>query len=111
MKLRFLVTICALAIISATPAAAAAESQAPVYYLSLGDSLAAGTQPGREFTNEGYADQLACSTRHLIRVPDGLSDEAAAATQIAFGTAWHMLFNRGGLRAGQVRASGAPRGR
>jgi NADPH:quinone reductase-like Zn-dependent oxidoreductase len=53
-------------------------------------------------TSGGYAEKLACSTRHLIRVPDGLSDEAAAATQIAFGTAWHMLFNRGGLRAGQT---------
>jgi lysophospholipase L1-like esterase len=63
MKLRFLVTVCALAIIAGTPTAAAAESQAPVYYLSLGDSLAAGTQPGREFTNEGYADQLAAALR------------------------------------------------
>ena len=34
---------------------------------------------------------------HLIRVPDELSDEAAAALQIAFGTAWHMLFTRGRL--------------
>ena len=32
---------------------------------------------------------------HLIRMPDGSRDEAAAATQIAFGTAWHMLFTRG----------------
>jgi lysophospholipase L1-like esterase len=63
MKLRFLVTVCAIAIIAGTPVAAAAESQAPVYYLSLGDSLAAGTQPGREFTNEGYADQLAAALR------------------------------------------------
>src|SRR5438128_12658029 len=38
---------------------AAATETAPSYYLSLGDSLAAGTQPGRAFTNEGYADQLA----------------------------------------------------
>ncbi len=53
-------------------------------------------------TSGGYAEKLACSTRHLIRVPDRLSDEAAAATQIAFGTAWHMLFNRGDLRAGQT---------
>ena len=53
-------------------------------------------------TSGGYAEKLACSTRHLIRVPDALSDEAAAATQIAFGTAWHMLFNRGDLRAGQT---------
>jgi NADPH:quinone reductase-like Zn-dependent oxidoreductase len=53
-------------------------------------------------TSGGYAEKLACSTRHLIRVPDNLSDEAAAATQIAFATAWHMLFTRGGLRAGQT---------
>ena len=63
MKLRFLVTVCALAIIAATPAAASAESQAPVYYLSLGDSLAAGTQPSGDFTDEGYADQLAAALR------------------------------------------------
>jgi lysophospholipase L1-like esterase len=64
MKLRFLVTICALALVlSPTGAAAGASDAAPVYYLSLGDSLAAGTQPGREFTNEGYADQLAAALR------------------------------------------------
>src|SRR2546426_4518529 len=63
MKPRLLVTICGLAIIAGTPTAAAAESQAPIYYLSLGDSLAAGTQPGREFTNEGYADQLFAALR------------------------------------------------
>jgi NADPH:quinone reductase-like Zn-dependent oxidoreductase len=53
-------------------------------------------------TSGGYAEQLACSTRHLIRVPDALSDEAAAATQIAFGTAWHMLFTRGRLAPGET---------
>jgi NADPH:quinone reductase-like Zn-dependent oxidoreductase len=53
-------------------------------------------------TSGGYAEKLACSTRHLLRVPDGLSDEAAAATQIAFGTAWHMLFTRGNLRPGET---------
>jgi NADPH:quinone reductase-like Zn-dependent oxidoreductase len=37
-----------------------------------------------------------------MRVPDELSDEAAAALQIAFGTAWHMLFTRGKLRAGET---------
>jgi len=60
MKLRFLVTIIALALaLSPMGAPAAATETAPSYYLSLGDSLAAGTQPGRAFTNEGYADQLA----------------------------------------------------
>src|SRR5438132_14287173 len=63
MKLRFLVTICALALVLSPTAAAAASDSAPSYYLSLGDSLAAGTQPGREFTNEGYADQLAAALR------------------------------------------------
>ena len=31
-------------------------------------------------TSGGYAEKLACSMRHLIRVPDALSDEAAVAT-------------------------------
>jgi NADPH:quinone reductase-like Zn-dependent oxidoreductase len=53
-------------------------------------------------TSGGYAEQLVCSTRHLMRVPDELSDEAAAAVQIAFGTAWHMLFSRGRLRIGET---------
>jgi NADPH:quinone reductase-like Zn-dependent oxidoreductase len=48
-------------------------------------------------TSGGYAEKLSCSVRHLIRIPESLSDEAAAATQIAFGTAWHMLFTRGRL--------------
>jgi NADPH:quinone reductase-like Zn-dependent oxidoreductase len=50
----------------------------------------------------GYAERLVCPTAHLVRVPDALSDEAAAALQIAFGTSWHMLFTRGRLRAGET---------
>lgn len=53
-------------------------------------------------TSGGYAEQLVCSVGHLLRVPDELSDEAAAALQIAFGTAWHMLFTRGRLVAGET---------
>ena len=53
-------------------------------------------------TSGGYAEKLACPVGHLIRIPDELSDEAAAALQIAFGTAWHMLFTRGNLRAGEA---------
>jgi NADPH:quinone reductase-like Zn-dependent oxidoreductase len=37
-----------------------------------------------------------------VRVPEGISDEQAGALQIAFGTAWHMLFGRGGLRIGET---------
>src|SRR5204863_6092020 len=53
-------------------------------------------------TSGGYAEQLVCSTRHLMRVPDELTDEGAAALQIAFGTAWHMLFTRGRLQLGET---------
>ena len=39
---------------------------------------------------------------HLVRIPDGLSYADAAATQIAFGTAFHMLFTRGRLAIGET---------
>jgi NADPH:quinone reductase-like Zn-dependent oxidoreductase len=35
-------------------------------------------------------------------VPDELGDAEAAALQVAFGTAWHMLFTRGRLQAGET---------
>jgi NADPH:quinone reductase-like Zn-dependent oxidoreductase len=50
----------------------------------------------------GFAEQLICSASQLIRVPDELSDAEAAAAQLAFATAWHMLFTRGNLRAGET---------
>jgi NADPH:quinone reductase-like Zn-dependent oxidoreductase len=53
-------------------------------------------------TSGGYAERLVCAVGHLMRVPDELTDEAAAALQIAFGTAWHMLFTRGRLRPGET---------
>jgi NADPH:quinone reductase-like Zn-dependent oxidoreductase len=49
----------------------------------------------------GYAERLVCSASQLIRVPDELTDAQAAAVQLAFATAWHMLFTRGGLRPGE----------
>ena len=53
-------------------------------------------------TNGGYAEKLACKASQLVRVPDELSDAEAAATQIAFATAWHMLFARGKLQPGET---------
>ena len=53
-------------------------------------------------TSGGYAEQLACAVGHLLRIPDELSDAAAASLQIAFGTAWHMLFTRGRLAPGET---------
>jgi lysophospholipase L1-like esterase len=51
-----------LLVFLASPALAASGR----YYVSLGTSLAAGTQPGSLFTNEGYADQL----HRLLQVKD-----------------------------------------
>lgn len=49
----------ALATVAASPAVASADtSPPPTYYLSLGDSLAAGYQPGQGDTTQGYANQL-----------------------------------------------------
>ena len=35
-------------------------------------------------------------------MPEEISDDDAGALQVAFGTAWHMLFTRGGLRIGET---------
>jgi NADPH:quinone reductase-like Zn-dependent oxidoreductase len=50
----------------------------------------------------GYAEKVVCSARQLVRIPDNVSFEAAAALQVAFATSWHMLFTRGRLRAGET---------
>lgn len=53
-------------------------------------------------TGGGYAERLSCSQRHLIRVPDEVSDVDAAAIQVAFATAWHMLFTRARLQPAEI---------
>lgn len=53
-------------------------------------------------TGGGYAERLACPADQLIAVPEEVGDAEAAALQVAFGTAWHMLYTRGRLRAGET---------
>lgn len=53
-------------------------------------------------TGGGYAEMLACPVGQLIRIPDAVSFEDAAALQVAFGTAWHMLFTRARLGPGET---------
>lgn len=65
-------------------------------YLLGGDVFLGVGAPG------GYAEYVVAPTKQLLRVPDELSDEDAAALQVAFGTAWHMLYGRGGLRIGET---------
>ena len=58
----------------------------------------------------GYAELVKVPIANLNPLPSHVSFEAAAASQIAFGTAWHVLINRGGLRAGQsvlIQAAGS----
>lgn len=62
---------------------------APSWFISMGSGGA-------------YAEKLTCKVSQLIRVPDGVSDVEAAATHIAFGTAWHMLITRAQLRPGET---------
>ena len=57
-----------------------------------------------------YAEQIVTHEREVVRVPDGLSDERAAASPEAFLTAYDALVVRGGLRPGErvlVHAAGS----
>jgi len=62
---------------------------APAWFVSMGSGGA-------------YAEKITCKASQLIRIPEGVSDVEAAAGLIAFGTAWHMLITRAGLRSGQT---------
>ena len=53
-------------------------------------------------TGGAFAEKVAVSAKTLVRVPDSVSWEAAAALQVAFGTSWHMLFTRAKLKAGET---------
>jgi NADPH:quinone reductase-like Zn-dependent oxidoreductase len=50
----------------------------------------------------GYAEFAVVPAEGLVRLPKTLTWEQAAAVQLAFGTAWHMLMSRGELRAGET---------
>jgi len=58
----------------------------------------------------GYAEYVAVPIANLNALPSHVRFEDAAAAQIAFGTAWHVLITRGGLQAGQtvlIQAAGS----
>lgn len=50
----------------------------------------------------GYAEKVKVPVSNLHILPPHMGFQEAAASQIAFGTAWHVLINRGGLMAGQT---------
>lgn len=58
----------------------------------------------------GYAEYVCVPIANLNALPAHVRYEDAAAAQIAFGTAWHVLINRGSLQAGQtvlIQAAGS----
>ena len=65
-------------------------------YLLGGDVFIGVAGPG------GFAEYIVAPTKQLVKIPDELNDHDAAALQVAFGTAWHMLFTRGGLSIGET---------
>jgi NADPH:quinone reductase len=57
-----------------------------------------------------YADEVVVHERETVKIPDGLTDEQAAAVPEAFVTAYDALVVRGGLGAGErvlVHAAGS----
>ena len=49
----------------------------------------------------GFAEYVAVPDSSLVRMPDSLTFESAAAIPAAFGTAWHMLVTRAGIKPGE----------
>ena len=66
-------------------------------YLLGGDRFIGVGGPG------GFADYVARADQAARPRARSDPDEQAGALQVAFGTAWHMLFGRGGLRIGETR--------
>ncbi len=63
-----------------------------------------------ETRDGGYAQYVRVPSRLLMPFPEGLSFELAAAAPLTMLTAWHMLLDRCGLRAGDdvlVHAAGS----
>jgi NADPH:quinone reductase-like Zn-dependent oxidoreductase len=50
----------------------------------------------------GYAELVVAPGRNVFALPAGLSMQVAAAAGSVYLTAWHMLFARAGLRAGET---------
>jgi NADPH2:quinone reductase len=64
--------------------------------LRVGDAVCALTPGG------GYAEYVATPAVHCLPVPDGMGLKEAACLPETFFTVWSNIFQRGGLRAGEV---------
>ena len=66
------------------------------YLLGNGSNFVGINYPG------AFAEYATVQAGSLVRLPDAVSWESGAALQVAFGTAFHMLFNRAKLRIGET---------
>jgi NADPH2:quinone reductase len=64
--------------------------------LSVGERVIAATTWG------GYAQEVLAQAERVIRMPEGMDFETAAAFLIAYGTSHHALKDRGQLKAGET---------
>lgn len=65
------------------------------------DNLCAHWHLLGETTDGTCADFVAVHPRQLLRLPDHISFEQAAAAGLVYQTAWHSLITRGQIRAGE----------
>lgn len=65
------------------------------------DNLCANWHLLGETTDGTCADYVAVHPRQLLRLPDQVSFEQAAAAGLVYQTAWHSLITRGQIRAGE----------
>ncbi|GAB4569972.1 MAG: zinc-binding dehydrogenase [Anaerolineae bacterium] len=55
-----------------------------------------------EHSPGAFAEYVVVPARNLMRLPDDVPFESAAAAGLVYLTAWHSLITRGGLRAGET---------
>jgi alcohol dehydrogenase len=55
-----------------------------------------------EVADGGLAEYVKVAAHQMIRLPGGVSFEAAAALPVAYGTAYRMMVSRGRIRAGET---------
>ena len=55
-----------------------------------------------EVEDGGLAEYVKVAAHQMIRLPDGVSYEAAAALPVAYGTAYRMMVTRGQIKAGET---------
>lgn len=65
-------------------------------------SMSPGYHIFGEQTRGGLAEYIAVPAANLIAIPEGVDFPEAAAPLLVTLTAWRMLINRGGLRAGET---------